>query len=341
MGKTLRIKCLIIALIFIIISVSGVCVAFSFGENLLLSAFMYGSGSKDDPYKIYTSDQMMSLQEVSSSRVARFYTEDKYFKLCNDVTLITTPTASSYGFYGYLDGNGNTLKIKDGALFYKIAQGATVSNLEIELDLKMYNTQYKYGIALKLDKGAIIQNCNIYGNIDIDLSGFYRWPWSDIRCYCAPFCIANNGLISNCSFNGNITCYKPSSIIYRYVSGIAIQGEGIIEQCKFMGNIDLDANANMEIVAGLSTFNNILDSLFEGDIRITKSVDSREYQHAGLRTVIYGLGASVQNSKFIGDIIFDRTYRPHTCYIANEESTYEFQGEIKRILTDGSTEVLL
>ena len=339
MGKTLRTRCIVIAIVFILITACGTIAVLSFGDKLLLSAFLYGSGSKEDPYRIYTSNQLLSLQEVSSSKIARKYTQDKFFVLCNDVTLRTVPSETTGGFFGHLDGNGHTIFVDNGALFYRLEEGATASNLQLVIKRQKWTYKTNFILANKVEKEAIIQDCIISGDIIVDYSRYNSFPFSVVKCYSAPFCLINEGVIQNCEYYGDITSEKSGAVAFSYLAGIAYSGDdGVIINCSFKGNIDIVSIGAFEIVAGLSSSNHIFESSFVGNIIIKKREDSR-YRFTGNRCTVYGLGRMIQDGAFIGNILFDKS-KPISCCIAGEESTYSMEGTMKRIMEDGSVELL-
>ena len=82
MGK-LRVKYLVIALVFALLAVLGGITAYLNKDSVVFAAFRHGAGTEEDPYRIYNDNQLYNLQEISSSSVARERTKGKYFKLMN------------------------------------------------------------------------------------------------------------------------------------------------------------------------------------------------------------------------------------------------------------------
>lgn len=339
MLKYIRINYIVITLIFVAITLLSVFGAINLGKRICMAAFAYGSGSESDPYRLYDVNQVYNLCEISQSDKAKEWTKGKHFVLYNDIILNNSGVVNAPdGFYGILNGNGHTITINDGALFYKLGQNAVICNTNFKINLIKKNVVYGYGLVQTISQGATVENCHMSGTMEIDLYEAYKYPFLPARTYFSPFCIANNGIIRDCSYEGKIICKKPGSISHRYISVFSVLGDGEVERCRFFGSIDLETNGYIDVVAGISCSNHIVDSVFNGDIRITKSDRTSKYKYAGLRIVVYGLGQEVSNGKFYGNIVFDKTYRPHSYFIATN-GTYEFNGTITRIPENGPIEV--
>ena len=100
-----------------------------------------------------------------------------------------------------VEATDNTITIIQGALFYLLGKNASIRNANFKINVKC-NAKYNYGICKTISSGATIENCNVSGAIDMDLSFMPSDPMSS--CYIGGFCIFNGGKIINCSFSGQV-----------------------------------------------------------------------------------------------------------------------------------------
>ena len=339
MGKKLRVNFLIIALIFLILAAGGIAAAFTLGKNVAVTAIMYGSGTEQDPYRIYTSDQLSNLQEITQGIQNDKHTKGKYFKLCRDVTLTTSVDMyvgeAECSFYGVFDGCGHTVKAGNNVMFRRIAANAQVKNLNVEIDLhqtiKIYseNRAAYCGLAVELSDGGVIENCNVKGNINIR---GYKYGKYAGDATVSGICNFNYGTIRNCTYSGNITGAGGEmgrSLALRYVSGIAACGNGIIESCTFNGDIVLTANAMQERVAGISFKNTVKNSTFNGNLKFNRYTGSKNASYLGIRVSVYGISQTCENGMFNGDILSTNRTKPSVLAVAGEGSTFVHNGIIK------------
>ena len=100
------------------------------------SANFEGEGTKENPYRIKTAEEMNALRSLSSQQ-----TRGKYYRLENDINFagITCEMNISASFNGCFDGNGHTISnivinepgTGNTALFGKVGNNAVVENLRI------------------------------------------------------------------------------------------------------------------------------------------------------------------------------------------------------------------
>lgn len=340
MGKKLRINILIIALIFLLISGGGIAAAFVLGENNAMSAVRYGSGTEQDPYRIYSSGQLTNLQEITQGVHNDHYTKGKYFKLCNDVNLNTSCAryvdGAESSFYGVFDGGGHTVTAGENLMFYRIGANAQVKNLNIKINMNptiKVNTELfnvHCGLAVTLSKGGVIENCNVTGNISIK---GYKFKQGGAQATVSGICNTNQGLIKDCTYNGTISGVAGNIGGYlatRYVSGISSRGGGVIENCTFNGDINLYANAYVERIAGISYSSMVVrDCTFNGNINFYKGYENKNYGLYGKSVYIYGISQSCVGSTFNGDLISTNRFEPKALIISKDISIFEHNGTIK------------
>lgn len=294
MGKTLRIRILIIALIFFAITVGAVIGIIFSRDALTMSAFMYGSGTESDPYRIYNSTQMLNLQEVTDSRRASELTKGKHFLLCADIETTRIPRDYGRGFYGSFDGGGYTITTRRYGLFYDLRDGATVKNLNFKFDLCDYYNAYV--LCYNVREGAVIQNCNAYGNIDIKI---YKSS-GNTTCGMSVFSRNNYGTIRDCTYTGRIT---KSGELYcgqfdlGIVSAFDYKETSVVENCTVNCDIDVVTPAYGQFnLFGISQ--RAKNCTYNGNIDVRDN--KKTYRVAKVN--IYGLGDYAADCTFNGDI---------------------------------------
>lgn len=341
MRKSLRINYIIIAVIFFAVAVAGVLVASLLGGRMSKSALWYGSGTQDDPYRIYDANQLYNLRELSSSPIASQVTDGKYFSLESDVRVegyVTTTTR--YGFGGILDGNGHKVTLGEQGLFYRLKDGAVVRNLNLELSLTFTGKSHVYGLAGLVQNGALIENCNVSGKITISFRGLSQkytmhYIVSTFKSV-APICITNNGTVRGCTFRGSIVQEDDTNGWGGcYVSGLVDSGSGIVESCTFEGDICIGVGAVYLGVGGLSYLCAVKDSTFNGNLTIypngkwlvnyqTYATWNTLHRKASLSRMFgfFGLARKATGCTFNGDLIYDYRdvpFEPENLLLTAEE----------------------
>mgnify|MGYP001052430937 FL=1 len=329
MLKHLRINYLIIAFIFIVISALGIFCAFTISNRISMAAFMYGAGSETDPYRIYDGNQLYSLCEVSQSSNAKEWTKGKHFVLYNDVALTNYGAleGSTDGFYGILDGNGHTITIVQGALFYLLGQNASIKNANFRINVTGTAKKYNYGICRRISPGATIENCNVTGTIDLDCS--MRPGGATSSTYIGGFCVFNGGKIINCSFDGQVIDSTDKFYHGSINFGIMAVNGGSIENCTVNADIDIYADAMLSEFGGIAYESKLTGCTFNGTYKITCSTAS---SMAGMVVRLYALSEECSNCIFNGNVIVDyqnRNWSRHSIRISSSESDYIHNGEIK------------
>lgn len=225
-----------------------------------------GSGTIDDPYRIYTPDD---LQLINDYIVLNYSTKDLYFRLENDINLAEygygegqnswLPIAYNWEtpFEGHLDGNGKSIiglysLAEDdsfAALFGHVEECASVKDLNVEVDAS--------------------------GNGDI--TGIV---------YC------NKGTISGCKVSGIINSTRFSN-----AGGIAVYNMGSIIGCSNHARIKSNSIFGQSLVGGICVFN-------EGKViacyntaeqsSLTTSNDDMHALHGGIVGVIYSCAEGVE-----------------------------------------------
>ena len=182
-----------------------------------------GSGTKEDPYIIKSSQELIDIFKSSTD------TKGMYYKLSddfNDTTEITEPLTGSKNFEGTFDGNGKTVNVNiNGNQSYVGLFGSNngqISNINVIGTISGSN--YVGGICG--ENNGQISNINVAGTI------------SGTSDYVGGICGENkkkeenkkNGEIINCSNSATVTGD-------RYVGGICGSNEQTITGCSNEGSI--------------------------------------------------------------------------------------------------------
>ena len=197
-------------------------------EVVSLADILLGTGTKENPYLIYTPEEL-NMVGLSSCEF------DKYFKLMSDIDLsdyfydaaVIAPTFSEWpariqgtGFTGTFDGNGHTVSniTIEGdeflGLFGRLEAGAEVMNLGVE----------NINITSSSDYSGGLVGCNL-GNVT--------------RCYSTGRIDGKHyiGGLVGCSDGGQVTqCYSTVEIFGDWcVGGLAGLNGGDLSQCYSAG----------------------------------------------------------------------------------------------------------
>lgn len=349
MRRCLRINYIIIAAIFFLLAAAGVLVASLLGERLSKSALWYGSGTEDDPYRLYDANQLYNLRELSASPLASGITDGKYFSLEADMPVEGIIPASRYAFGGIFEGNGHTLTLGEQGLFETLKSGAAVRDLDLKLDLAFQGKSNVYGIAKTVQKDALIEDCNLYGKITLSFGSLPQTNpvgyVSSTFASAAPICVENNGTVRGCTFRGSIVQEdRTKGWGGCYIAGLVAKGSGIVESCAFEGEISVGVSTVYLGVGGLTFSCSVKDSTYTGNLTVwanegwlTKSGIDYTFYVLHTKTSlskgygVFGLGRKAKDCAFTGDLIFDyrgivfeREPMPLT---ANEDTSCTHTGE--------------
>ena len=266
----------ILSLLLAVIMVIGLCPLTVFAGQSAPLALESGKGTKDEPYLIYTAEDLAAFRDKVNSGKAKSTSE-----LC--ATLMANIDLSSLegswqpiGFYqsssncvyygGTFDGNGFTvsgLKI-DNALQYQAligyVKGGTVKNLTVEGSVKTATTSSAYAAGIVASGNPVtIENCTNKAEVTATQKGYaagvvaYIAGGSKVSgCYNTAKVAANGdyvgGIAGNMSGSAIENCFNSGEIVntgkpgsYAYCTGgIAgsMSGASKIERCGNTGNIE-------------------------------------------------------------------------------------------------------
>lgn len=224
------------------------------------SGFSGGSGSKDNPYIITTSSQLVQMAKAVNSGESY---KGIYFKLENDISLneielgvepkkpvpwlpIGNPNTA---FEGYFDGGNHTISglyIKNQSdcqgVFGVIGRSGTVTSLNLSSSL-VEGHYYIGGIAG--ENNGIIAKCSndglsvrgekycggIVGKNNGTVSASFNLCWIGRTGSNGGIAGENNGTIENCYNAGTVDGG------YAIAGGIAGENKGLISKCYNAGNV--------------------------------------------------------------------------------------------------------
>ena len=212
-----------------------------------------GSGTKEDPYIIKSSQELIDIFKSSTD------TKGMYYKLSddfNDTTEITEPLTGSKNFEGTFDGNGKTVNVNiNGNQSYVGLFGSNngqISNINVIGTISGSN--YVGGICG--ENNGQISNINVAGTISGTsdhvggICGENKKNGEIINCgnsatvtgneFVGGICGSNKGTITGCSNEGSITAKTG------YAGGIAGKHgtdtlDALEKNCTNSGNVTCDS----------------------------------------------------------------------------------------------------
>lgn len=185
-----------------------------------------GSGTEQDPYRIYTKEHFETFANVFS--ISGNGSNIRHFRLMNDITDTVKTTVEAdgyfYGFNGYFHGGGHSININPSGvyLFYTIGVNGYLDSLEV------VGTPDNYRSMVGFNKG-VIYACTS----NVEMTSIHR------DLFFAGIAWENYGLIESCvnltdcsaiNQNGSTSFYPD------IMSGISQWNENTIKKCKNKGN---------------------------------------------------------------------------------------------------------
>ena len=266
----------ILSLLLAVIMVIGLCPLTVFAGQSAPLALESGKGTKDEPYLIYTAEDLAAFRDKVNSGKAKS-TSTLCATLMANIDLSSLEGSwqpigfyqgySNYVYYGgTFDGNGFTvsgLKI-DNALQYQAligyVKGGTVKNLTVEGSVKTATTSSAYAAGIVASGNPVtIENCTNKAEVTATQKGYaagvvaYIAGGSKVSdCYNTAKVAANGdyvgGIAGNMSGSAIENCFNSGEIVntgkpgsYAYCTGgIAgsMSGASKIERCGNTGNIE-------------------------------------------------------------------------------------------------------
>ncbi len=287
-------------------------------ERQYLSDLLTGAGTQDDPYLIYTAEQLNTIGLFQDDW-------DKHFKLMADIDLAGLAgtdfnfigMGTDNAFTGVFDGNGRTIsnfrytsvdELIVG-LFGYVNSPAVIKDLGL-IDPNVSAGAESWGVgslAGWLEEGAIIR-CYVEGGSvsgDADVGGLVGSNQDTITdCYaiCNVSCNGDGGGLVGNNWGGVITnCYSAGKVTgNEYVGGlVGLNFEGTITNCYATGDVSGD-----KLVGGLVGENGLLlggtitNCYATGDVSGNESVGGL----VGENNAMFGFETTITNCYSVGHV---------------------------------------
>lgn len=208
-----------------------------------------GSGTMEDPYRLYSAADLELLRTYSSA----------YFRLERDIDLGGTAFTPLGVFNGTLDGNGHVLSglsyefvksmtsgIEVAALFKDVGTEGVVKNLKVSCAMNAGDLETTYAAGITICNAGLIDHCTVIAQVSgcSAFGGITRLnKKGGSITHCAVTVTADN-----CKFVGGIAEYQKSGSVTNcsaYVQmtdvtsmgGIAYANEGSIQNCSADGSV--------------------------------------------------------------------------------------------------------
>lgn len=202
--------------------------------SLLLAMSLFPAGafaagpeaiSREAPSEISSASAFL---DFASGCVLDSYSKGKSFILTKDIDVSGLDFSPVQCFYGSFDGNGHSISGLDVScdgsrqgLFRRVGEGAVIKNLIVKGSVTPSGTSESVG-GIAGENAGVISNCSFYGNINaVKTAG-------GIAGINLPA-----GVISSCTFTGSISAEHGTG-------GIAGENRGVIISCENKGDICKD-----------------------------------------------------------------------------------------------------
>ncbi|MDR2611014.1 MAG: hypothetical protein LBC58_06115, partial [Clostridiales Family XIII bacterium] len=208
----------------------------------LLSELFPGSGTEDDPYRIYTAAHLAKMAEFVNAGTAPYADEDVYYVLENDIDLSDygtnnqefnegkgwAPIGTDYikFFKGYFDGKGHTITglsintTDDYAGLFGYVNGVEIKNLGVEGAI-VKSTQNNVGGLVSYAYASSVTACYTTGIVSGaggvgGIAGYMAESSVITACYATTAVSGNSrvgGLVGESTTGSDITnCYATGAV---------------------------------------------------------------------------------------------------------------------------------
>ena len=228
-----------------------------------------GSGTKTDPRRIFTEDQ---LDDVRNNLGWHYLLMDNI-----ELTEAWTPIGNDPGdgtevFNGIFNGNGYTITF--GAAGFNVVSGnfglfgdigitGRVSNLTIAGDISATNTDINIGGIAGSNAGTI-ENCVMRGSVTATGATI-------TYAHAGGIAGLNGGAINNCYSTGAVTAIGTST--YTRAGGIAGQNSfGAINNCYATGAVEASGGSNTNYAGGIAGNSNGSGAAIEKCVALNSNI---------------------------------------------------------------------
>lgn len=187
----------------------------------------FGSGSQEDPYRVYNADQFLALSSAGTTTCP--VKTGEYIKLMSNITMPSnyqTPDVNVSANIN-IDGNGSTLTInKPIALTFD----GTLKNINIQFESEQ-------NIDSQTPRSYIFATNNNYGDIT-----------ASAQTFVGVFAYNNSYSISGCTTTGDITVYHIGVIAANHSP--KDNYSLIVQNCHVEGNMTIQGSSTQNSILG-------------------------------------------------------------------------------------------
>ena len=187
----------------------------------------FGSGSQEDPYRVYNADQFLALSSAGTTTCP--VKTGEYIKLMSNITMPSnyqTPDVN-VSVNINIDGNGSTLTInKPIALTFD----GTLKNINIQFESEQ-------NIDSQTPRSYIFATNNNYGDIT-----------ASAQTFVGVFAYNNSYSISGCTTTGDITAYHIGVIAANHSP--KDNYSLIVQNCHVEGNMTIQGSSTQNSILG-------------------------------------------------------------------------------------------
>lgn len=231
MGNSFRFRVLAIIILFVLVTVAGVFAAVTADSVDYSSCTSFGSGTKDDPYRIYSGAQIIDISNKPAANGEDIFA-GKYFEVQNDISTNLNVKESAYPFKGIIDGKGHSLKFPK-VVFDSLGEGGIIKNFNLKTS-KTPSSFGNYSFIETVEENALIENCTMDYTCFIDSNIIKKQLSLNTLMKISAFSAYNYGTIRNCTINFSLdqnTVGSRININRCEIQPWAIYGTGKLENC--------------------------------------------------------------------------------------------------------------
>ncbi len=182
------------------------------GSVILYALWEDADGTEENPYRITTQEQLVSMAEAINGADAQETYKDRWFVLETDAAYTQEQGigAGAGAFEGCFDGNGHTITVdmtqKDSAaytgLFARIGASGTVKDLTVEGSVKVTGTSgdgtfRAAGLAAYCE--GVLENCTNLALVTVSFTGTGSIDAGGVAGFCS------GGAVSGCANEGAVS----------------------------------------------------------------------------------------------------------------------------------------
>ncbi|NLA25321.1 MAG: T9SS type A sorting domain-containing protein [Bacteroidales bacterium] len=262
-----------------------------------------GSGTEEDPYRIYTKEHFEEFATENNSMNYEMYGDFSgiHLRLMNNITdtvKIMPSSNPNSDFNGSFHGGGYSINIFPNSTIFQTVFNSIGTNGYID-SLKIVGTPYHFSSLVYTNYGTI-------SHCICDVTIIHPIAQADYRSGIAN---TNYGIIEHCVNLTNFTNAILPEINYwdcTVFSGICYMNVGIIKYCKNKGNV----SSKEALSAGIAIYNidnGIIEMCINSGDNQALSVDPINVMTGGIACTTEG-NAIIRNCVNTGNIVFSSIF---------------------------------